>query len=200
VSTIGLYRPGNSVFHRFSAGWKLLLMFAAILGLLALHRPWEIGAASLVVAGGYAFAEIPARFALRQLWPLRWLLLIIAVLQVVLSGWQSAVLVCGGLLISMAIATLVTLTTRVTEILDVCQRMLRPLARLGIDPDRVGLVLALTIRCIPLLAGIVGEVSQARKARGLGFSVIALVVPVVVRALRSADAMGDALIARGVDD
>jgi hypothetical protein len=33
-----------------------------------------------------------------------------------------------------------------------------------------------------------------------GLSVRALIAPSVVRALRSADAMGDALIARGVDD
>ena len=69
-------------------------------------------------------------------------------------------MVCGSLLLTVAIAALVTLTTRVTEMLDVCQRLLRPLRRFGVDPDRVGLVLALTIRCIPLLVDIV--------ARGVG--------------------------------
>jgi biotin transport system permease protein len=69
-----------------------------------------------------------------------------------------------------------------------------------VDPDRVGLVLALTIRCVPLLLTVLGEVNQARRARGLGFSLVALVAPAIVRALRSADAMGEALIARGVDD
>ena len=62
-------------------------------------------------------------------------------------------MVCGSLLLTVAIAALVTLTTRVTEMLDVCQRLLRPLRRFGVDPDRAGLVLALTIRCIPLLVG-----------------------------------------------
>ena len=50
------------------------------------------------------------------------------------------------------------------------------------------------------MVDIVGAVSQARKARGAGFSLRALVVPSVVRALRRADAIGDALTARGVDD
>ncbi|WP_197481036.1 energy-coupling factor transporter transmembrane component T, partial [Rhodococcus sp. EPR-157] len=74
------------------------------------------------------------------------------------------------------------------------------LRRFGVDPDRVGLMLALAIRCIPILATIVHEVSEARKARGLQWSMTALATPVLVRALRTADAMGDALIARGVDD
>ncbi|MDQ6659145.1 MAG: energy-coupling factor transporter transmembrane protein EcfT, partial [Actinomycetota bacterium] len=56
------------------------------------------------------------------------------------------------------------------------------------------------IRCVPLMVGVIAEVNLARRARGVGFSLTALVAPVVVRALRSADALGDALIARGFDD
>ena len=200
MTTLGLYWPGTSLLHRIPAGWKMLGLFAALLGLILLHHPWQYGIGVLVVAGTFALARIPARTALRQLWPLRWLLLLIAVVQVVFSGWSAAALVVGGLIIGIGLATLLTLTTKVTAILDVCQRLLRPLTRIGVDPDRVGLVLAMTIRCLPLLTGIVEQVSQARKARGLGFSLVALVVPVVVRSLRTADAMGDALIARGVDD
>ena len=200
MTTLGLYSPGTSVLHRIPAGWKMLGLFVALLALILLHHPWQYGIGVLVVAGAFAVARIPARTVLRQLWPLRWLLLLIGVVQIVFSGATAAAVVVGGLLIGIGLATLLTLTTKVTEILDVCQRLLRPLARVGVDPDRVGLVLAMTIRCIPLLTGIVEQVSQARKARGLGFSLVALVVPVVVRSLRTADAMGDALIARGVDD
>lgn len=200
MSVIGLYSPGRSWLHRLAAGWKLAGMLLALTGLIALQHLWQLGVAAAVIATGFISARVPWSAMWIQLRPLRWLLLLIAVAQVVLSGWHSAGMVCGGLLISFAVATLVTLTTRVSDILDVCQQLLRPLARFGLDADRVGLVLAMTIRCIPLLTGIVDEVSQARKARGLGFSIVALVVPVVVRALRSADAMGEALIARGVDD
>ena len=200
MSVIGLYHSGTSVLHRLPAGSKLLWMLLILIGLLWLDQPWELGAAALVVAGLFALARIPARLIWAQLRPLRWFLLVIAVAQVVLAGWSTAVMVCGSLLLSLAVASLVTLTTRVSAMLDVCQRLLRPLARFGLDPDRIGLVLALTIRCIPMLSGIVEEVGQARKARGLGFSIVALVVPAVVRSLRSADALGEALVARGVDD
>ena len=78
-------------------------------------------------------------------------------------------MVCGTLLLTVAVAALVTLTTRVTEMLDVCQRLLRPLRRFGVDPDRVGLVLALTIRCIPLMVDIVASRVRGEKGarRGL---------------------------------
>lgn len=197
---IGLYQPGDSLLHRMAAGWKLLAMLLAIVGIVLLNAPWQLGVAALVVAGGFALARIPARVAWSQLWPMRWFLLFIAIFQVIFTGWERALMTCGTLLMTVAIAALITLTTRVTEMLDVCQRLLGPLRRFGVDPDRAGLVLALTIRCIPLMVEIVGAVSQARKARGAGFSLRALVVPSVVRALRRADAIGDALTARGVDD
>ena len=197
---IGLYRAGSSVLHRVPAGWKLLAMLLAIIGVVLLSAPRQLGVAALVVAGGFAVARIPARSVWAQLWPMRWLLLLVAVFQVIFAGPERAVMVCGTLLLTVAIAALVTLTTRVTEMLDVCQRLLGPFRRVGVDPDRAGLVLALTIRCVPLMVDIVGAVSEARKARGAGFSLRALVVPSVVRALRRADAIGDALTARGVDD
>ena len=197
---IGLYHPGSSVLHRIPAGWKLLGMLLSIIGVIGLSTPWQLAGAAAVLAVGFVIARIPARVVLAQLWPMRWFLLFIAVFQVIFGSPERAVMVCGSLLITVGIAALVTLTTRITELLDVCQRLLRPLRRFGVDPDRVGLVLALTIRCIPLLVDIVRDVSDARKARGAGFSLRALAAPAVVRALRSADAMGDALIARGVDD
>ena len=77
---------------------------------------------------------------------------------------------------------------------------LRPLRRAGVDPERVALVLALAVRTVPVLVGIGAEVQQARAARGAERSVRAFAVPFVIRSLRHADRLGEALEARGVDD
>jgi biotin transport system permease protein len=108
--------------------------------------------------------------------------------------------VTGGLLVSVALAGLVTLTTRVTDMLDALMRVLGPVQRVGVDPARIALLLALTIRCVPMLAAIVTSVREAQVARGAGRNPLALAVPVVVRTLRAADALGEALTARGLDD
>ncbi len=199
-TTIGLYHPGSSALHRIPAGAKLLGMLIGVLVVVLWHTWWQLLLAAAAVAMLYALARIPVRVAWSQLRPLRYLLVIVAALQWWLAGWPTAVAVCGTILVTVALAALVTLTTRVSSMLDAVAAVLRPLRRVGVDPDRIGLVLALTIRCIPLLAGIVTSVTEARKARGLGFSVTALAAPVVVRSLRAADALGDALIARGADD
>ncbi|MDF3305563.1 energy-coupling factor transporter transmembrane component T family protein [Rhodococcus sp. T2V] len=198
---IGLYRPGDSLLHRMPAGLKLLLLILSIVAATVFVRtPLEVGVVVVLVGLLFVVAAIPWRVAVAQLRPVVWMLLIIAVFQVLITSPARAVVVCGVLLISVALAALVTLTTRVTDMLDTVSRALGPLRRVGVDPDRIGLLLALAIRCIPLLTGIVQEVAQARKARGLQWSMTALATPVLVRALRTADAMGDALVARGVDD
>ncbi|MFD6161455.1 energy-coupling factor transporter transmembrane component T family protein [Nocardia sp. NPDC060256] len=198
---IGLYRPGDSLLHRMPAGAKLLLLIVSIVAATVFVRsPIEVGIVAAAVAGLFALARIPFKVAVAQLRPMVWMLLIIAVFQVLITSPARAVVVCGVLLISVALAALVTLTTRVTDLLDTVTRALGPLRRLGVDPDRIGLLLALAIRCVPLLAGIVHDVAEARRARGLQWSMTALATPVLVRALRTADAMGDALAARGVDD
>lgn len=198
---IGLYRPGDSLLHRMPAGVKLVLLIVSIVAATVFVRnPIEVGVVAVAVAGLFALARIPFEVAVAQLRPMVWMLLIIAVFQVLITTPARAVVVCGVLLISVALAALVTLTTRVTDLLDTVTRALGPLRRFGVDPDRVGLLLALAIRCVPLLAGIVHDVAEARRARGLQWSMTALATPVLVRALRTADAMGDALAARGVDD
>ncbi|MFC7960692.1 energy-coupling factor transporter transmembrane component T family protein [Rhodococcoides kroppenstedtii] len=198
---IGLYRPGTSLLHRLPAGAKLLLLMAAVIVILILvRRPVDVAVALAGVTAAYALAGFGPRVLVAQLRPLLWMILIIAAFQVWLTTPARATVVCGVLLVTVGAAGLVTLTTRVTAMLDTVGRALGPLRRVGVDPDRVGLLLALTIRLVPVLTDIVREVSEARKARGLQWSIAALATPVVVRALRTADALSDSLVARGVDD
>lgn len=201
MSVLGIYQPGHSPVHRAPAGLKILLLAAGIFAMSVFVRaPWQLLPATAVVLLILAIGRLSLAAVARQVRPLLWMLLIIGAFQVFLTSWQRAVVLCGVLLLSVVGAAIVTLTTQVTEMLDVATRLLGPLRRFGVDPDRVGLVFAMTIRSIPMLGELFATVTQARRARGLGFSLRALVVPVLVGALRRADALGDALIARGLDD
>ncbi|MGO4105985.1 energy-coupling factor transporter transmembrane protein EcfT [Leifsonia sp. YAF41] len=196
---IGLYSPGTSVIHRAPTGLKLLLLSVGAIVVSTIQDPLLLGGAALLVAALFVIARVPAGAAARQITPILWMLVIVVPIQGLLAGWLVAGLMAARLLIAVALAALFTLTTPVSSVLETFERMLRPFNR-WIDGDRVGLLVALTIRCIPLLADIVTEVLEARKARGTRGSLLALAVPVVVRSLYAADALGEALIARGFDD
>jgi biotin transport system permease protein len=196
---IGLYIPGRSPVHRAPAVFKLLVLAVAMVLVGLVQEPWLLGAAALATIGLYALARVPFGAAWRQVSPVLWLLVVAVPLQAVFAGWTVAALMAGRLLVAVALAALFTLTTTVTAVLGAFATLLRPFRR-WVDADRVGLLVALMIRCIPLVAEIVAEVLDARRARGVQGSLRALAVPVVVRSLYAADAIGEALAARGMDD
>jgi biotin transport system permease protein len=154
--------------------------------------------AAAIVVALYATARFGPRVLWEQIRPLRWFVVVLAPVQWWLLGPVGAFVTIGTLVIVVAAAGVVTLTTRTEDLLDVIERALRPLPR--VDSERIGLVLILTIRAIPVLAQFAGEVQQARRARGLERSVRAFAVPLVLRTIGHADRLGDALIARGIDD
>lgn len=200
MSTTGLYVPGTSVVHRLPAGVKLVALLVTGVTSVLLHQPWQVLVALAVVLVGYLLAGLPLRQVGRQLRPLTWVALVTGVVQVAVSGWARAVVVVGVLAALVLVAALVTLTTRTTDLLDALVRGARPLRLLGMDPERLGLMVALGVRCVPVVVGLAEQVRDAQRARGLTASPRAFAVPLLVRSLRHADALGEALMARGLDD
>lgn len=196
---IGLYYPGRSFVHRAPTLLKLSVLAVSVIGVSLIPDPWFLAATLGGVVVLILLAGVPLRVVWTQVAPILWLLVIAVPLQMIFAGWLVAALMAGRLLVAVALAALFTLTTTVTSVLETFQVLLRPFRR-WVDTDRVGLLVALTIRCIPLIADIVTEVLEARKARGAQGSIVALAVPVVVRSLYAADAIGEALTARGFDD
>lgn len=196
----GLYVEGTSILHRASPAIKLLLLalFTTLLIALASWVTVVIGAVVLVTA--YALAGFAPMILVRQVWPLRWIILFSGVIQVLLAGWRPTVVTQGTLILAVGCAALVTLTTRTSALLESLDRGLQPLRRIGVRPERVALLLTLTIRVIPVIEEIAQQTMAARRARGVERTVTAFVTPVVIRTIGSAELLGEALMARGVDD
>jgi biotin transport system permease protein len=188
------------VVHRAPAGAKLVAMLAAGVLSVFLHRPWEVGIALGVVLLGYLAAGLSPRVVAGQLRPLLWIGACTAVFHLVVNGWERALVVVGVLTALVLLAALVTLTTRTTDLVDALVAACRPLRVVGADPERIGLMVALGIRCVPVVVGLAEEVREAQRARGLAASPRAFAVPLLVRSLRHADALGEALMARGLED
>lgn len=195
-----VYLPRSSVLHRLPAGVKLVGLALGAVSTVFLNRPWQVGAFLTVVLILYAVARLPWRSAWTQLRPLVLLLLALGAFQLAVDGWQTAARIVGTLAGLVLLAGLVSLTTRTTDLVDVVVRLCRPLRVVRVDPERVGLLVALGIRSVPVVIGLAREVRQAQLARGLGSSPTAFAVPLIVRTLRHADRLGDALVARGADD
>lgn len=200
VHAVPLFLPGTSVVHRLGAGVKLLVLLATGAALAVWRAPWQVGLAIGLVLTAYAVARLPLRVLLRQVAGLAWVAVPLLAFQWVSASWQTGVGVVGSFVALVLLAGLVTLTTRTTAMLETVVGACGWLRRFGVDPERVGLMLALGIRSVHVVLGLAEEVREAQHARGLRASPRAFAVPLIVRSLRHADRLGEALSARGVDD
>ncbi len=198
---VTLYRPGNSVWHRMPAGRKTLLLGIVVLALSVVPTGWGwwvagLGAATCLAC--YAVPGIGMRRLAEQVGAVRWLLGVTAAGQLVFLGPQAAAVNTSRVAAVVVIASLIALTTRVTDLLDALERGLAPLERLRVDPARAALLLSVTVNTLPVLARLAADVRTAQRARGGRGSLRLFAVPFLVGALKHADDLGDALTARGV--
>lgn len=180
------------------AGPKLALF--AVLALVSSaypHDGWSVTISFLIVCMLFFAAGLPVKIVIIEAWRLRWLVLVLGsalwIFVSPLSAWVSTTRVASLLLL----AALLTITTRMGDLLAVLHRMLRPLRRLGIDADAVAMTISLTLTMIPVVAGFAHAVRDAQRARGVRLGLRGTVA-LMVRTLRHADEVGDALAARGL--
>jgi biotin transport system permease protein len=200
MSFVTTYLPGRTTIHRLPAGLKLAVLAATGVALAILDQWWEPLVLLIVVLAGYPLAGMPVRAASAQLRSMGWVLLAVGVFQLIVSGWRSMVDVLVTVVVMVLAAGLVSLTTSMEALTEVLLRILRPLRRFGVAPDRTALLISLSVRSVSVIASLAQEVRDAQRARGLGRSPRAFAVPLLVRSLRHAQALGEALVARGFDD
>lgn len=198
---LGVYVDKDSPIHGLSAIWKFpLLLIFIIGGSVFATSPLSAGALVIFILMLYVLAKIPVRTAWNQWWPVLPILILLGVFQWWQRGLAFSTTTVLVLLSAVMAAMLLTLTTRLEALMDAVERMLTPFARCGLPVETITLAISLTIRLIPLQLATVSEVLDARKARGAGFSIVAFGTPVLIRSIRRARNIGDALLARGAGD
>lgn len=192
------YRPGVSIVHRMQAGPKLTLFAAlALVSSAYPHDGWSVAVSIVIVCALYLVAGLPVKVLVIEMWRLRWLALVLGsalwIFVSPLTAWVSTARVIS----LIVLAALLTITTRMGDLLAVLHRMLMPLRRIGVDADAVAMTISLALTMIPVVAGFAQDLREAQRARGIRLG-LRVTVPLMVRTLRHADEVGDALAARGL--
>lgn len=196
---LGLYIDRNSAIHALAPGVKMLVLALSALVLIAVND-WRVLAAVLAaVLSLFAMAHLPAREVAAQLRPVLFLALFFFAIHALLVSWQSGLVTVLRFTILVSLAVVITLTTRVSDMVDALEAALRPLRFIGVSPAKISLMISLAIRFVPLLVDLVREIRAAQQARGLERSIVAVAVPLIVKTLRMASVLTDAIEARGYD-
>ncbi|MFZ0529850.1 MAG: energy-coupling factor transporter transmembrane protein EcfT [Propionicimonas sp.] len=200
MNLFGLYVPGHTPLHRLPVGWKYVLLLLLTLPALFAGVP-AVSLACLVVAGGLLLScRAGVRFSLGLPVAFWVLVAVMAGYQLLVGRPDLAVVVSANLVTAVYASRLLTMTTPGPVLIDALVSAVRPFARLGVNPEAVGLAVAVMVRSVPMLLDSFTQVRQAALARGRDRNLFALVTPVVVRAVGQAQATGAALAARGLGE
>ena len=132
-----------------------------------------------------------------MLWPLWPFVLIIGLYHGITNDIEAGGKIILRMLIAVALANLVTMTTLLNDMIDVLMRLLRPLNLSGISTKPVALAIALFIRFIPTLIERGITMHAALRARSTRKSGWRIVVPLTLSVLNDAEHVANALRARG---
>ncbi|RDD61553.1 energy-coupling factor transporter transmembrane component T family protein [Ferruginivarius sediminum] len=195
-----LYIGGDSLLHRQPAWRKLLVLFAAGIVLFVVQAPEILAGAAVAAAAILATVRPPLRALRRQLTGVAIILAAIFAANAVFADWGTAFAMLFRLSTLVLLALAVTMTTRTSDMLEVVERVLQPLERTGlVNAARVSLAVSLAIRFVPEIFARYREIRDAQAARGLAGNPVALIVPLVVRTLKSAEEIAAAIDARGFE-
>ncbi len=193
-----LYLPGHSWLHRAPGGLKLGLLALAGLALMWVND-WRV---LLVALCGVLVLLWQTAAPVATLWP--WvrsffgLLAILVVYTAVVQSIEYAV--AAGLRVStlMLGALVVSVSTPISQLMAVVLWLLQPLERLGwVNTQRVALAFGLTLRLIPELSVQWHDIREAQAARGLSANPLTMAVPMLLRTIRRAHEIAEAIDARG---
>lgn len=190
---------GTSFLHRLPTGFKLFCLF--FLSILLFYVP-SLWLSALTLAAIYClFLSVGFRVMqpVREIRPIIWFLVALFVVQYFTSNFKSAALICLRLTNLMLLARLVTLTTPFTKMMESFEKLFSFTRLFGANPAKISLGLSLTLRFITVFSDIVSEVREAQKARGLENSFLALIMPVLVRSLKTQADVAAAIEARCYD-
>lgn len=200
AALLGAHTPGTTWLHRLPAGAKLLGLFVAGLVTVLWRGPSASVGALAVALVVFASAGASWRLTLRGLRGVLITLVLLAAWHVWQNGTARAVEVVADLVALILLATALTVTTPVDELIDTIVRALRWLRPVGVRPESVALAFSLMIRAIPSTLAVAEETRDAAIARGLQRDPRARLTPLVIRVVAHARTTGDALHARGIGD
>lgn len=221
---LGQYCPRKSLIHRLDPRTKFLSMIPIVIAI-------TVGRNFLTLLGFLVFLSIVIRLTnvpfahfFRQLKIFVWIVIFTfflhsffgegnPIFQIPLVGFAvtedgvSKGLFFGlRLLLMISFSVIVMLTTSPTDMTDGLEKLLRPLKKAGLQPDRFALMLGITLRFIPVLFEESDRIKKAQTARGVHFdgkivsrvkNLASVVIPMFISVFNRADSLAMALEARG---
>lgn len=195
---LALTFPHKTRAHDIPAGWKMLALAVLSALLFSVQSIWVFAVLlALVICVHGALGKGLLRYALWMMRPIVLFTAIILAFHVITGDLLAGLGIVLRMLVLVALANLVTMTTKLDDMIGVVEWLLIPLGKLGVNTRIFGVATAMVIRFTPVLikkAAALGESWRARSPKRAGWRII---MPLFLTAIDDAEHVAEALKARG---
>ena len=220
--TLGQYYNSPSPIHRLDARVKILAAFLFIIELFVVDSFIGFAACAAAVAVYIGVSRVPLSFIFRGIRPVLFILFFtfllnvfmvkgrvlftIGPLEASLEGVMTALFMAVRLLLLIMGSSMLTLTTLPTDLTDGMEKLMTPLAKIGVPAHEIAMMMGIALRFIPTLLEETDKIMKAQQARGADFesgnllqrakAMIPILIPLFISAFRIAQELAMAMEAR----
>ena len=219
----GRYWEAESPIHRLDPRTKIVGTVLLVITVFCADSFPALGLVAVCTAGMFALARVPLLQALRSIAPLSFIIVLTALFNLfyiqggtVYADWglftiseegvRQAVFMAIRLTLLLLTGSLLTLTTTSLDITEALERLLMPLARIGVPAHEFSLVMGIALKFLPQFAEEFRVIRSAQLARGAKLAtspvkgglagLTSLLIPLFTSAFRHADTLSSAMDAR----
>ena len=226
--TLGQFFPGNSLLHRLDPRIKIIATVLLIIVVFLAQNMLGYGLLILLTLLLVAVSGIPVKTILKSVKPLIFIVLLTCAMNVLFTGGENVLLdlrwsfihlkisaegLLGGVKMALRILLLIvdtgvvlTYTTSPIDLTDGIERLLSPLAKIGLPVHTFAMMMSLALRFVPTLIEETDKIMSAQKSRGADFSsgnlvsrvkaLVPILIPLLISSFRRADELALAMECR----
>ncbi|MBB3944993.1 biotin transport system permease protein [Rhizobium skierniewicense] len=193
-----LHVEGTGWLYRISPRIKLLGLALFSIGLFLTRDPVILSSAVLMAAVVLWQAHLGFQETVARLRPVLLTIAVIALFSFLFMSALDAAIALLRLTALTVLATAITASVSISQFMDEITFALRPLEKIGVaNAADVGLAVGLVVRFVPDVINRYETLRDAHRARGMKVRLHTILVPLIIMTLKDADAIADAIDARG---
>lgn len=220
--TLGQFFPGQSILHRLDPRTKIILLFVLMILIFAADGALAYALLTTLTIALVFVSKVPPLTVIKSLKPLSWIILFTLIIHLVThdgeilaqififkitdEGVKFGVLISLRLVLLIILSSLLTFTTSPIKLTDAMEKLLSPLAKIGVPAHELAMMMTIALRFIPTLIEETDKIIKAQKSRGVDFEsgnilrrlkmMVPILVPLFLSSFRRADDLAMAMEAR----
>lgn len=204
--TFGQYTHKNTIIHKLDPRIKILAVIALSTLAFLTKSYYKFTIFTIFILLIIILSKLNFSSLLRNLRPFFFIFLFILIMYVFFSRnkLDQGILTIWRFILFISIASILTFTTTLTDMVTAIEKLLKPLKLFKINPRTIALLIALTIRFIPALFLYADRIKDARLARLGNLKNIKHIklffLPLLERVFKSASNLSDAMLSRNYQE